>query len=73
MRFPLPLALLASGVLCSLSPLNAGQEILNDVIAIEDHEKVPGENPAYFSRIPKAEQIFRIEELIMSPNPEHIR
>jgi len=32
-------------------------------------EKVPGDNPAYFTREKKADQLFEIEEVTMSPNP----
>lgn len=32
-------------------------------------EKVPGDNPAYYSREKKAVQLFSIEEFTISPNP----
>lgn len=32
-------------------------------------EKVPGDNPAYYSREKKANQLFTIREFTISPNP----
>lgn len=71
MRALLFLASLAPRVLCGLSPLHVGQEVLSN--ADSAREKVPGDNPAYYSQIPKVDQLFRIEEFIVSLNPAHIR
>jgi hypothetical protein len=65
MKLLLVLALLAS-LCCCRSTLSSHQAILE---SDPEREKVPGDNPAYYSRERACDQLFRIDDFTVSPNP----
>jgi hypothetical protein len=62
------LFLLAS-LCCCRSTLSSHQAILAEPESEPKREKVPGDNPAYYSREKACDQLFRIDDFTVSPNP----
>lgn len=48
-------------------PSKSNQETLVDENSRSGREKVPGDNPAYFSRLKRHDQLFWISEFTVSP------
>lgn len=65
----LHLVLLLAPLSCSHFVPASHQAALVDLDHHAEREKVPGDNPAYYSREKAADQLFEILEFTVSPNP----
>ncbi|KAF2738388.1 hypothetical protein EJ04DRAFT_509561, partial [Polyplosphaeria fusca] len=68
----LSLAILFATLVSSLAiaaPPPIPQEVLVHETSNRVREKVPGDNPAYFTRVKRDEQLFVIHEFTVSPYP----
>lgn len=63
------LLLLVAPLSCALVVPASHQAALLDPHHHDEREKVPGDNPAYYSRGKSVDQLLEIEEFTMSPNP----
>lgn len=63
------LLLLPTPLTCSHILPTSPQVALADLDLHAGREKVPGDNPAYYSREKAADQLFKILDFTVSPNP----